>query len=102
MVVKRDLRPVRLRQVDTLILGSSYFIPLRRVIQRKMGSQVTLVDPAEEVALCAAAGLQAAGAGGRRAGGSRQVRLLVSELTPRVQRAAHAVIGHPAALEAAD
>jgi glutamate racemase len=101
MVVKRDLRPIRLRQVDTLILGSSYFAPLRRIVQRKMGSQVTLVEPAEALAVRVAAQLEGSAAVGGRSAGDRQVRLLVSELTPHVLRAAHAVLGRPAALEAA-
>lgn len=98
MVVKRDLRPIRLRQVDTLILGSSYFTPLRRVIQRKMGSQVTLVEPAEELASRVAAYLQMGGTAGRPTG-DRRVRLMVSELTPHVRRAAHGILGRTADLE---
>jgi glutamate racemase len=49
-IVKRCLRTMRARQVDTLILASSYFNPLRRVIQRKMGTQVILVEPSAAVA----------------------------------------------------
>jgi glutamate racemase len=101
MVVKRDLRPIRLRQVDALILGSSYFAPLRRIVQRKMGLQVALVEPAEVLAVRVAAHLKGSAAVGGRSAGDRQVRLLVSELTPHVLRAAHAVLGRPAALEAA-
>jgi len=100
MVVKRGLRPIRLLQVDTLILGSSYFTPLRGVIQRKMGSQVTLVEPAEELAGRVAAHLQVADGAGRSTG-DRRIRLMVSELTPHVRRAAQEILGHPAELEPA-
>jgi glutamate racemase len=102
MVVKRDLRPIRARRVDTLILGSSYFVRLRPLIQRKMGPQVTVVDPAETAARLVAEWVSASGAGDRRSGAGRGMRLLVSELTPRVQRAALDVVGHPVALESAD
>jgi glutamate racemase len=102
MVVKRELRPLRLRQVDTLILGSSYFRPLRSLIQRKIGSRVVLVDPVEEAAAAVAAWVTGADIGERRSDRGRRVRLLVSELTPGVERAAQAVYGRPAALEAAD
>lgn len=100
MVVKRGLRPIRLRQVDTLILGSSYFPPLRGVIQRKMGPQVTLVEPADELAGRVAAHLQAAGVAGRPTG-DRRVRLMVSDLTPHVRRAAQGILGRSAELEPA-
>lgn len=99
MVVKRGLRPIRLQQVDTLILGSGFFTPLRKVIQRKMGPQVTLVEPAEELAGRVAAHVRAAAGAGRRSGGDRRVRLVVSDLTPQVQRAAQAILGRPAGLE---
>jgi glutamate racemase len=101
MIVKRGLRPIRLRQVDTLILGSSFFTPLRKVIQRKMGSQVTLVEPVAELAGRVVAHLNAAAAAGCPSAGARRVRLVVSDLTPQVQRAAQAILGRPADLEPA-
>ena len=45
MIVKKVLHRLRVRQVDTLILGSSRFTALKRMIQRKIGLRVQLVDP---------------------------------------------------------
>ena len=50
MIIKRYLLPVRTRQIDTLILGCSHYPLLRSIIQRKIGSRVTLIDPSEAVA----------------------------------------------------
>jgi glutamate racemase len=99
MVIKHDLRPIKLQQVDTLILGSSYFTPLRRVVQRKMGMQVSLVEPAAALATRVAAHLKRPAAGGERIAGRPRVRLLVSDLTPQAVRAARWIVGRPVVLE---
>ena len=58
MIVRKYLRPMKNRQIDTLILGCTHYPVLRRVIQRKMGANVVLVDSAEAVAAksCPASG----------------------------------------------
>lgn len=44
-IVKKYLHPLKTRQVDTLVLGSSHYPELFAVLQRKMGRGVQLVDP---------------------------------------------------------
>ncbi len=50
MMVKKYLHPLKVRQIDTLILGGSHFPVLKEVIQRKIGRRVTLIDPSLAVA----------------------------------------------------
>ena len=44
MIVKKYVRPLKNRQVDTLILGCTHYPLLKDVIQKKIGKQVKLVD----------------------------------------------------------
>lgn len=45
MIVKKYLHRLKVRQVDTLILGTSRCGPIAPLIQRKIGRQVRLIDP---------------------------------------------------------
>jgi len=45
MIVKKNLHRLKVRQVDTLILGTSRCGPMVSLIQRKIGRQVRLIDP---------------------------------------------------------
>jgi len=47
MIVKKCLHPLKTRQIDTLIIANPYFTMLKRIIQRKIGRRVALVDPTE-------------------------------------------------------
>jgi len=49
-VAERYLTPLRLREVDVLVLGCTHYPLLRQVISSVMGDGVVLVDSAEEVA----------------------------------------------------
>jgi len=42
------LRPLKLKQIDALILGCTHYPLLKNIIQAKIGQRVTLVDPAEQ------------------------------------------------------
>lgn len=50
MIVKKYLRPLKERHVDTLILGCTHYPLLKPIIQEKMGKKVQLIDPSYEVA----------------------------------------------------
>lgn len=54
MIVKKYLVPLKIRQVDTLILGSAQFSPLSDVIQRKIGKKVKVIDCSWVIAEAAA------------------------------------------------
>lgn len=50
-IVKKCLIPLKMRGIDTLVLGCTHYPVLKPIITAKAGRRVTLVDPAEEVAL---------------------------------------------------
>jgi glutamate racemase len=47
MIVKKYLHPLKMRQIDTLILGCTHYPILKKTIQAKIGKRVRLVDSAE-------------------------------------------------------
>jgi glutamate racemase len=49
MIVRKYLRPLKTRQIDTLILGCTHYPLLKKVIQRKIGRRVQLVDSSTSV-----------------------------------------------------
>jgi glutamate racemase len=50
-IVKKYLHPLKVRQVDVLVLGCPYAGMIKRVLQRKIGTRTVLVDPAETAVL---------------------------------------------------
>ncbi|MDD5039663.1 MAG: glutamate racemase [Patescibacteria group bacterium] len=48
MIARRYLRPLRLQQIDTLILGCTHYPLIKSIIQIKIGKRVSLIDPAEQ------------------------------------------------------
>ena len=50
MIVKKYLHSLKLRQIDTLVLGSNHYTCLLPVIQRKMGKRVSLLNSASVLA----------------------------------------------------
>ncbi len=50
MILRRYLYPLKLKQVDTLVLGCTHYPLLKKLIQPRIGSRVTIIDSSEEVA----------------------------------------------------
>lgn len=51
MIVRRYLHPLKMKQVDTLVLGCTHYPLLRATIQAKIGKRVRVIDSAESVAI---------------------------------------------------
>lgn len=49
MIVKKYLHPLKVRQIDTLILGCTHYPLLKNIIQIKIGKRVKVIDSAEGV-----------------------------------------------------
>jgi glutamate racemase len=47
MIVKTYLRPLKIQQIDTLILGCSHLVALEKTLSRKAGARVSLVTGLE-------------------------------------------------------
>ncbi len=50
MIVKKYLLPLKVRQVDTLILGCTHYPLLKTIIQAKIGKRVKIIDSSVAVA----------------------------------------------------
>jgi len=50
MIVRRYLNPLKLKQVDTLVLGCTHYPMLSSVIQPRIGRRVKVIDSSEAVA----------------------------------------------------
>ncbi|MBU4369453.1 glutamate racemase [Patescibacteria group bacterium] len=48
-IIKNYLYPIKLKQVDSLILGCNYYPVIKKNIQSKIGKKVKLIDPGDEV-----------------------------------------------------
>ncbi|MFH1235480.1 MAG: glutamate racemase [Parcubacteria group bacterium] len=48
MIMRKYLMPVKMKMIDTLILGCTHYPLLRPMIEQKMGKRVHIVDPAHE------------------------------------------------------
>ncbi len=51
MILRRYLHPLRLQQIDTLVLGCTHYPLLSKLIQPRIGKRVQLIDSSVEVAL---------------------------------------------------
>lgn len=92
MIIKKCLHPLKVRQIDTLILGASYYPLLQQIIQTKIGKRVHLVDPSKTLAESLRTYLEnhpeidgATGAGGN-------LRICVSDLTAAHVRLARTIL----------
>lgn len=50
MIIKKYLHPLKVRQIDTLILGCTHYPLLKDTIQRKIGKKVIIIDSSIAVA----------------------------------------------------
>jgi len=52
MILRRYLHPLRIQQVDALVLGCTHYPLLKGLIAPKIGQQVRIIDSSEEVSAC--------------------------------------------------
>ncbi len=50
-IVKKYLIPLKMKGIDTLILGCTHYPLIKKIIQEKAGKRIKLVDPSQEVAI---------------------------------------------------
>ncbi|MFC1687466.1 glutamate racemase [Patescibacteria group bacterium] len=51
MIVRKYIAPLKLKSIDTLILGCTHYPLLKAMIQQKAGKNISIVDPAHETIL---------------------------------------------------
>jgi glutamate racemase len=100
-IARTTLRPLRLRRLDTLILGCTHYPFLRPAIRRAVGSDVRLVDPAREAVLELVRALKADPSLSRALRARGGHRFFVSDKTPHFAAIASRWLGRPVRLETA-
>lgn len=88
MIVKKYLQPLKTRQIDTLILGCTHYPLLKKVIQRKIGKRVHLIDSSISVSNSVKAFLAANSQIDRQLGQNEHLTLFVSDVTDQFKKIA--------------
>ncbi len=101
MIVKKYLRPLKDRQIDTLVLGCTHYPLLKKVIKEKAGKRITIVDPSREVAEKVTAFLlrrYKTAPSGKKV---QKNRFFLSDLTPHTVEIVRSFLGKKVELEKA-
>ena len=88
MIVKKYLHPLKTRRIDTLILGCTHYPLLKKVIQRKAGKQVHLIDSSISVAGDIKAHLEKYTEVEKPLGKNGKLTLFVSDITEQFEKIA--------------
>lgn len=93
MIVRKYLARLKTRQIDTLILGCTHYPVLRKLIQRKIGTRVALVDSAEAVAMQVQRQLRSTCGDGRPGSSSKgRCSIYVTDTADQFQKTAHLIL----------
>ncbi|GAB4341007.1 MAG: glutamate racemase [Desulfobulbaceae bacterium] len=100
MILRRYLHPLRMKQVDTLVLGCTHYPLLKHLIGPRIGRRVTLIDSSVEMAMAVRDFLKENPELEQRLQDSgQQSRFFVSDTTEVVRATAATIFGRPIELE---
>lgn len=88
MIVKKYLIPLKVRKIDTLILGDTHYPVLAKVIQRKIGRRVHLVEASAPVMDRLSEDGYAPSPGTGTAASEKQAEFYLSDIAPETDRRA--------------
>ena len=91
-VVKKYLHPLKVRQIDTLILGCNHYVLLKNIIQRKVGKRVQLIDPVTLVSDNLVELLESQPEISNRLGKNKMLRLMFSDVTLQIENAVQEIM----------
>lgn len=95
MILRRYLQPLRLQQVDTLVLGCTHYPLLRGLIQPRIGKRVRVIDSSAAVAEELRCFLEATPALAAELRQKTASRYYVSDITDAAQATATRIFGRP-------
>ena len=87
-IVRKYLLPLKVRQIDTLILGCTHYPLIKKVIQRKIGRRVQLIDSSISVSGSVKAFLTQNADLGEQLGQNGKLMLFVSDVTDQFEKIA--------------
>lgn len=91
-VLREYLAPLRLRRIDSLILGCTHYPPFKPAIRAILGPRVTLIDSGEATARRLAQSLRENGA--QRPRGRGSLRCYVSDIPRQFEAIGRRFLGH--------
>lgn len=99
MIVKKYLHPLKVRQIDTLILGCTHYPVLKPIIQQKIGTRVRVISSSTAVAAQISHFLSSSPEIDRQFSKTGMTGFYVSDLTPQFEKTARTVIRQPIRLQ---
>lgn len=99
MIVKKYLHPLKVRQIDTLILGCTHYPLLKPIIAHKIGKQVSIIDSSMALAKEIRAFLNETPEIDRELSKNGNADFFVSDITPQFEKTARSVIKQNIALK---
>lgn len=102
MIVKKYLHPLKVRQIDTLILGCTHYPILKNIIAGKIGKRVAIIDSSIAIATRVKAFLEQHPDLDETLAKTNTARFFVSDITPQFQKTAKGIIGKNLDLEQAE
>lgn len=92
MIVKKYLHPLKVRRIDTLILGCTHYPLLKETIQRKIGKQVRVIDSSVAITRKVREFLDRHSELDRSLSRKRIQRFFVSDVTPQFEKTAQELL----------
>lgn len=99
MIVKKYLRPLKTRQIDTLILGCTHYPLLGDLIRAKIGRRVRVIDSSAGVADSMRNLIRRDAEFQKRLTRDGNYRFFVSDTTPQFENIARSILKRPVRLE---
>ena len=100
MIVRKYIRPLKERQVDTLVMGCTHYPLIKDIIEAKAGKRIVTVDPSLQTALAVKRFLEASGDSAEPDSPGDE-RYFVSDLAPATEEIARRFLGGKIKLEKA-
>ncbi len=98
-IVKKYLIPLKMRGIDTLILGCTHYPLIKKIIQEKAGKRIKLVDPSEEIALEIKNFIEINSELAKDLAPDGEPEIFVSDITPNFEKIAQLFLGRKITLK---
>lgn len=102
MIVKKYLHPLKVRQIDTLILACTHYPILKPIIQKKIGRRVNVIDSAQAVARQLVLYFKETESSQRNENQKGSCQFYVSDITPYFEKIAQSIFKRQIPLKVAD
>ncbi|MFH2045241.1 MAG: glutamate racemase [Pseudomonadota bacterium] len=99
MIVKKYLHSLKVKQIDTLILGCTHYPLLKHIISRKIGKKVNIIDSSIGVANKLENYLKEHPEVDKRLGKNGKTKIFVSDITEQFGKTAKATLRNNVVLE---